>query len=83
MEELGRRTVQIDLRPASNPLEDFMRRGTAHLTFQETLDIVRQAQSGALGALHKLSVQPFWDVANLDHLRHVSSMSHVIHIFKR
>ncbi len=81
MEELRRRTLQIDLGSATDPLEDFMRWGSAHLTFQETLDIVRQAQTGRLGALHKLSMQPLWDVSNLDHLRHVLSMSHVIHIF--
>jgi len=52
------------------------------LSLQNRLEVVGQGLCGGPSPLYQLAVHPLWDVANLDHLGHVKSMSHARHMVK-
>ncbi len=67
-------------RPVPDPLENLFGRRSLDLAFEDVLDEIGEGLTPSLRALHELTMQPVWDVADLDHLRHAFSMSHVHHM---
>ena len=82
-DEIGRGTTKRNSPPVCDSLEDLGGQRTGHFSLQDLLEVVGEVLASGARAAHELSVQAIGDVSHLDHLRHVDSMPHVLHMFKQ
>lgn len=63
-------------------VEDLLGGGPRDFALEDALDVVRQRLIALLGPPYELAMELVGHVTDLDHLRHVATMPHVLHMFK-
>jgi hypothetical protein len=67
----------------SDAVEDLLGGRPSHLSLEDPLDVIGQRLIPLLSPPHELAVELVGHIPDLDHLRHVATMPHVLHMFKR
>lgn len=73
---------KLDWFSGLNSIEDLISGRSRHFSFQQLFNVVGKGEAQGLGSAGELAMQPIRDIANLNHLGHVLSMSHVSHMVK-